>query len=406
MAGNGNRQHGAPNLIKDGKSQRLNQVRLDGSAENSFNERWLQRLLFENPNLLPVDEIEPAFSPLIPVCEELQTPAGPLDILFFNPKGMLTLVECKLWRNPEARREVVGQILDYAKELSKWGYGDLEEAVRKASKNEIPNLFAHANSESEDMEEELFVDTVSRNLKKGRFLVLIVGDGIKESVESISEFLNNYGHLNFTFALIEETVFELPEILGKGFLVHPRIIARTVEIERTIIRLEHESMVSESLALETKSRSAGGTRIKITEEEFYKDLKIADPSAVELLPGFIEKCKDLGFYMKFGDSSLMLHWDNSSDYNFNFATFRKDGKIHTNYFLEKTDRIGHREIGEQYLERLASLIDGEVIKSGNLWVWHVKKNNDLPTISETLKKEEEWLELIQETVERINQVST
>ena len=31
------------------------------------------------------------------------------------------LIECKLWRNPEARREVVGQILDYAKVLTRRG---------------------------------------------------------------------------------------------------------------------------------------------------------------------------------------------------------------------------------------------------------------------------------------------
>ncbi len=34
------------------------------------------------------------------------------------------LVEAKLWRNPEARRKVIGQILDYAKELSRWNYED------------------------------------------------------------------------------------------------------------------------------------------------------------------------------------------------------------------------------------------------------------------------------------------
>jgi len=33
-----------------------------------------------------------------------------------NDSGF-TIGECKLWRNPEARRKAVGQVLDYAKDL-------------------------------------------------------------------------------------------------------------------------------------------------------------------------------------------------------------------------------------------------------------------------------------------------
>ena len=49
---------------------------------------------------------------LTPLCTELRTEAGALDIAFINQFGRLTLVECKLWRNPEARRKVVAQALD------------------------------------------------------------------------------------------------------------------------------------------------------------------------------------------------------------------------------------------------------------------------------------------------------
>ncbi|MCC7020824.1 MAG: hypothetical protein IT332_13765 [Ardenticatenales bacterium] len=77
-------------------------------GEASYNEDWLQQLLFEHPQLLPVAEIEPWFDGLLPVARELPTAAGPLDLLFINPRGYLTLVETKLWRNPTARREVVG----------------------------------------------------------------------------------------------------------------------------------------------------------------------------------------------------------------------------------------------------------------------------------------------------------
>ena len=40
--------------------------------------------------------------------------------------------EFKLWRNPHARREVIGQILDYAKDLASWSYEDLQRQISLA----------------------------------------------------------------------------------------------------------------------------------------------------------------------------------------------------------------------------------------------------------------------------------
>src|ERR1700749_185485 len=65
------------------------------------------------------------FSGAVPICRELNPPAGPSDNFMVTPSGLPVLVECKLWRNPEARREVVTQILDYAKELSRWSSSDV-----------------------------------------------------------------------------------------------------------------------------------------------------------------------------------------------------------------------------------------------------------------------------------------
>ena len=96
-----------------------------GAAETGgYDERWLQDLLFAHSELLPIEEIEPIFSGAVPVCRELPTRVGPLDLVYLNEQGLLTLVECKLWRNPEARRQVVGQILDYAQEISRWSFDE------------------------------------------------------------------------------------------------------------------------------------------------------------------------------------------------------------------------------------------------------------------------------------------
>src|ERR1700730_8718490 len=128
------RQHSNPYLVTSGADFRLERI-------EPFREARLQQFIFEHSEALPIAEIEPAFGPLIPVWIELRTNAGPVDIMFVNSEGLLTLVECKLWKNPEARREVIGQILDYAKEISSWTYEELQAAIRKSSKQEIQPLY-------------------------------------------------------------------------------------------------------------------------------------------------------------------------------------------------------------------------------------------------------------------------
>src|SRR6187402_2103650 len=108
-------------------SSRWKRLPLGETAGRS--EAWLRDTLHANPDILPVSDIDPAFTPLCPLCTELSTNAGPIDNVFINATGRLTLVECKLWRNPESRRKVVAQILDYAKELSRWSYSDLQARV-------------------------------------------------------------------------------------------------------------------------------------------------------------------------------------------------------------------------------------------------------------------------------------
>ena len=206
-------------------------------ASEGRNERWLRDFLFDHPEALPAAAIDPAFADLVPVCRELRTIAGPVDVLFVNRQGALVLVECKLWRNPEARREVVGQILDYAKELARWRYEDLQREVSRArgepGVNAVFNAVAAAHPEIREAE---FVDQVSRNLSSGRFLLLVVGDGIREGTENIVQFVARHSGLHFTFGLVEVVSYGLPD--GR-LIVQPRLLARTVNLTRAVVRVEN-----------------------------------------------------------------------------------------------------------------------------------------------------------------------
>ena len=191
MTNRGNRRNGQPILIRDDKSNGLDRIALDAKA---FNEDWIQKLIHNNPDILPISEIDTGFTPAISIGREVSTTVGYIDNLFISPDGYLTIVETKLWRNPEARREVVGQILDYAKELNKWTYTDLDNAVKQYNQlysNNSDGLLAtvRKHTELDEADERFFIDNISKNLKRGRFLLLIVGDGIRESVEDMVEYL-------------------------------------------------------------------------------------------------------------------------------------------------------------------------------------------------------------------------
>jgi hypothetical protein len=54
------------------------------------------------------------------------------------------------------------------------------------------------------VDEQHFHDALTANLRRGRFLLLIVGDGIREGVEAIAEYLQVHSGLHFSLGLVEK----------------------------------------------------------------------------------------------------------------------------------------------------------------------------------------------------------
>ncbi|WP_210473076.1 DUF4268 domain-containing protein [Vibrio crassostreae] len=205
--------------------------------DNSYyNERWLQELIFNNERLLPLYEVEPDYIGAFPVCMELSTRSGRIDCLHVTSTGRLVITEVKLYRNPESRREVMGQILDYAKDLVSMDYMMLDESIKKSTNGR--SLYDFACEIDPQISEANFVDAVQRNLKRGRFLLLIVGDGIREGAFDIKEFLNQNASMEFAFAMVEMRVFHMND---KHFLVQPEVLHKTNIIQRHVISIENHS---------------------------------------------------------------------------------------------------------------------------------------------------------------------
>jgi hypothetical protein len=238
-----------------------------GSAGSLYDERWVQRLIHDHPAVLPVAQIEPALSDLRAVCMELPLPSGFVDNLMITPDGGLVLIEAKLWRNFEARRAVIGQVLDYAKDLASMSFEALEAAARSACKSPSLRLYTQVcGADAPAGGEPAFIDAVSRNLRLGRFLLLIVGDGVTENLEQLTDFMQRHLGLHFSLGLVELSLWQAPG--SDQVLVQPRILTHTVQIERAVVRID-EPAGQQRIRIEPAPPTQTA-RTTITSDQFYE----------------------------------------------------------------------------------------------------------------------------------------
>jgi hypothetical protein len=234
-------------------------ARVPLSTSGGRDERWLQELLFTHPELLPIDQIAPSAGQVVPVCRELALPklTGSvfLDILGVTPAGRLVLVECKLWRNPQAKREVVGQILEYAALLRRWSYADLTAKLKSALGWSGQNpLYDHVRRHTPSIGEGRFVDAVSRSLLLGDFDLLVAGDGIRSDLLAIADLLNGRQAGLSRLALVEIQLWADAE--GR-IVVVPAVALRTEVIEHRVVTDRQGAplavVTAEELAAETQT---------------------------------------------------------------------------------------------------------------------------------------------------------
>lgn len=268
------RQHAKPHLLQDGEPLALTPLSLKNGV-GQMSEAALQDFVHKNPQCLPIAEIDPIYAGPVPLCREMRTNAGAIDNVMITPSGLPVLIECKLWRNPEGRREVVGQILDYAKELSRWTASDLQREVARHVKGEGNPILALLREAGHAVDEIAFNDALTHNLKRGRFLLLIIGDGIREGVEAIAEYLQAHAGLHFSLGLVEMPIYDAD---GGLRLVVPRVLARTQLITRTVVDVPEGQMVLDDAEQAEAEDAASDPTSRINFwREFVTGLHFDDP---------------------------------------------------------------------------------------------------------------------------------
>jgi hypothetical protein len=129
-----------------------------------------------------------------------------------------------------------------------------------------------------EVNEIQFNDALTANLRRGRFLLLIVGDGIREGVEAIAEYLQMHAGLHFSLRLVELPIYIMP---NGDRLVAPRVLARTKVVTRNVVALPDgyvvQGDVQISSAAEEIDRSVLGDEPRQFWKEFLDGLKLDDP---------------------------------------------------------------------------------------------------------------------------------
>jgi hypothetical protein len=220
-------------------------TRTEVEAKGEKSERWLQELVFRRPELLPVSFFDEDFSPLIPLGMEIGVPAGSIDNLYVSPTGRITIVETKLWKNPEKHRTVLAQIINYARDLAQWDYDQLNEAVIKASRQKGADgksleEIAKPYLETRGLSLVEFQERLIRNLEAGEFLLLVVGDRISPNVAMLGDVIKGSPGLNFTLGFVEIQLYRLNADSEWPILIVPDVVGRTVEKTRFVVKILYD----------------------------------------------------------------------------------------------------------------------------------------------------------------------
>jgi hypothetical protein len=217
-------------LLQDGGLVGLNEQAYEA-------EYLLQDMLAKHPNLLAGEQVD-ADSPRkwLLVDREASVPgeeggAGrwAVDHLFLDQDAVPTLVEVKRSTDTRVRREVVGQMLDYAANAVVYWPAEairaqFEAACEASGRDSDEELGAFLSDGSDP---EAFWQAAKQNLQAGRIRMIFVADRIPPELQRIVEFLN--GQMDPAQVL----AFEVRQFVGQGLTaLVPRVVGQTAAAQQ------------------------------------------------------------------------------------------------------------------------------------------------------------------------------
>lgn len=326
--------------------------KLKNASDIGFKEDWLQSAIAENielvlgpcreGNFIPQDEEWRFWGREVTIKE-----AGgiSIDVLLVSESGRLGIIETKLFHNPEARRAVVVQVIEYAIHLS---ISDLPKEIPRAA----------------DGQPFVALDDIREKIQEP--LIVIAGDQLDPRAVRLSNAVlgKNVGN-GWDLALVELSIFEQQTDPGpKQFLLVPHLVGGIAVEQRQVLLVRIEENRTQVELQEPKGGSVIVNRAnKWDEERFFA----AAENAAAPLRDFARQLRRLrdsyaGVAFDFGaakDGSLIFKKNGSNIMEFYLRSGWPDGSIRFRPVNDAgesnfVNALGE-ELGERYRERLQSL---------------------------------------------------
>jgi hypothetical protein len=250
---------GAPLLVAGNQPTVLSRV----GTEQKYQECLLQELIDQQPSILPVSDFCASANGIFSLGREIPVEIGDTEGLIDNAlvtdDGHLVVVETKLWRNPQAIREVVAQTLQYGMAVSQLSALEFEGCLRRGDPrgrmlgtDETVAQYVQNVAASESMPglDDDFEDVFDRLRRAGEIILLIVADCVRSSVERIVHWMNStIGSAPFRLGLVELCLYDLPD---SGRIVVPQTLLRIREGTRHVVTINVQSTLSDQVKVSVR----------------------------------------------------------------------------------------------------------------------------------------------------------
>ena len=210
-----------------------------------YEEQELQQALELNPDLLPGNQINPddprrwlIIAREMPVPDpSTGTDRWSIDFLFADQSAIPTLIEVKRFEDTRARREVIGQMFEYAANGPHyWTAEELRDLARRhaqANGTELESLLANLRPD-DDLNVDEYFQRLMDNLREGQIRIVFFLEEAPQELKSLVDYLNRQMErseiLLVEAAHYRNTEIELVVSQLFGYTEEARRVKRTVTV--------------------------------------------------------------------------------------------------------------------------------------------------------------------------------
>jgi hypothetical protein len=147
------------------------------------------------------------------VAREVATPeGGRIDLVAVDQDGVITLCECKLDRNAGSRREVLGQVLEYAGSLKGMQFGEFRRLLTDRLGTDLVDAMRERAPEAFDT--VAWEEEVGRSLNRGDFRLVIAVDQLTDVLKQTVLYLNDRASFSLLVAEMRRVSHDGVEMLA------------------------------------------------------------------------------------------------------------------------------------------------------------------------------------------------